>query len=67
MASQFIGLNRGAQLQNPGSVTSGTSTGSTDVELRIDLTKSLTRLDIKLLTEALIRYVDDGRVTVLKL
>jgi hypothetical protein len=62
MASLFIGLNRGAQDQGPDEVTVGTSTGSTDVELRMDETKSLTRMDILLITEALLRYINDGRL-----
>lgn len=62
MASLFIGLNRGAQDQGPDEVTVGTSTGSTDVELRMDETKSLTQMDILLLTEALLRYIIDGRL-----
>ena len=62
MASLFIGLNRGTQDQGPDEVTVGTSTGSTDVELRMDETKSLTRMDILLLTEALLRYIIDGRL-----
>lgn len=62
MASLFIGLNRGTQDQGPDEVTVGTSTGSTDVELRMDETKSLTQMDILLLTEALLRYIIDGRL-----
>jgi len=66
MASQFFGYNRGADL-SPDKVTTGTSTGSTDVELRVDLAKSLTRQDVNLITEALMRVVNDGRITTLKL
>lgn len=62
MASEYIGYNRGADL-SPMQATVGTSTGSTDVELRIDLTKSLTREDIILITEAIERYVLDQRIT----
>lgn len=53
MASLFIGLNRGQQGFKASDFTIGTSTGSTDVELRIDTGKSLTRLDVKLIVEAI--------------
>lgn len=43
MASEFYGFNRG---QTEFSVTEGSSTGSTDVELRVDLTKNLTKEEI---------------------
>lgn len=62
MASQYIGYNRGADL-SPDKATTGTSTGSTDVELRIDLAKSLTRQDVLLITEAIERYISDLRST----
>lgn len=39
MASRFYGFNRG---QNEFQVTEGASTGSTDVELRVDTGRSLT-------------------------
>lgn len=48
MASQYYGLNRG---QTEFSMTSGTSTGSVDVELRYDLTKSLTKSEILAILE----------------
>lgn len=43
MASRFYGLNRG---QTEFSVTEGASTGSTDVEVRVDTGKSLTKEEI---------------------
>ncbi len=61
MASEFLGLNRGASEMQPDLVVAGTSTGATDVELRVDLTKGLTRKDIVTLTEAILRFVEDGR------
>ena len=64
MASIYVGLNRGAQDQGPDKVTEGASTGATDVELRFDTGKALTRKDINLLTRALLRYINDGRVAV---
>lgn len=43
MASEFYGFNRG---QTEFNVTEGSSTGSTDIELRVDLTKSLTKEEV---------------------
>lgn len=60
MASQYFGLNRGVS-DEPDEVVTGTATGSTDVELRVDLTKSLTKKDVTLITEALLRHINDGR------
>lgn len=62
MASQYFGYNRGTDL-SPNAITTGTSTGSTDVEVRIDLTKGITRQDAYLILEAVIRYIEDGRST----
>lgn len=64
MASTFIGLNRGQQGTVVGDFTVGTSTGSTDVEVRIDTGKSLTRGEVKLILEAIVRMIDvpDGAV-----
>lgn len=52
MASLYIGLNRGQTGSSAGDFTIGSSTGSTDVELRIDTGKSLTRQDVYLILEA---------------
>lgn len=62
MASQYYGYNRGTDL-SPNAITTGSSTGSTDVELRVDLAKSLTREDVYEIAEAIIRYIQDGRST----
>ena len=45
MASWYLGQNRGV-LEQPGLITVGTSTGSTDMELRIDTGKSVTKEDV---------------------
>lgn len=58
MASEYYGYNRGTDL-SPYAITVGTSSGSTDVEVRIDLTKSITRLDATLILEAIIRYIQN--------
>lgn len=63
MASIFIGYNRGADL-SPGKATEGASTGSTDVELRIDTGKGLQRSEVKDIMTAIERYLLDGRTTV---
>lgn len=60
MASIFLGLNRGAD-GAPDQVTEGAATGSTDVELRIDTGKSLTRAEVTRLTERLLAALNDGR------
>lgn len=62
MASIFLGLNRGADA-SPDQVTEGASTGSTDVELRIDTGKSLTRAEVTRITERLLAALNDGRST----
>jgi hypothetical protein len=66
VASIFIGLNRGAA-DNPDAVTEGASTGATDVELRIDTGKGLTRNDVTIITKRLLEYLDDGRTAVFTL
>ena len=55
MASEYIGVNRGTSLGLvPGDLTiSQTTTGSTDVELRIDLTKNWKRAEIAQFLEIL--------------
>lgn len=66
MASIYIGYNRGADL-SPDKATEGSSTGSTDVELRIDTGKGLTRNEVNVISEAILRYLNDGRTAVFKL
>jgi len=66
MASIYLGLNRGAE-DSPGDVTEGSSTGSTDVELRIDTGKGLTRQEVTIITERLLEYLNDGTTAVFPL
>ncbi len=54
MASQYYGLNRG---QTEFSTVSGTSTNSTDVELRYDTGVSLTKEEVILLTEQILNQI----------
>lgn len=66
MASIFIGYNRGADL-SPDKATEGASTGATDVELRIDTGKSLTRGEVTEIMIAIANYLNDGRTAVFPL
>lgn len=61
MASIFLGLNRGVTDEGPDAVIEGAATGNTDVELRIDTGKGLTRTEVAVLTERLILALLDGR------
>lgn len=63
MASIFIGYNRGAD-QSPDQATEGSSTGSTDIELRVDTGKGWTRSEVQEYIEAIKRYLLDGRTAV---
>lgn len=60
MASKFYGINLG-QTENGETVTVGNATGATDVELRVDTGKNLTRNDVHRLAEVLLLRVNDGR------
>lgn len=60
MASEYFGLNRGDPTMNEQKVQVGSSTNSTDVEVRVDGTKSLTRYDVTLLVEAILRRINSG-------
>lgn len=60
MASLYIGLNRGQTGAQSSDFTIGTSTGATDVELRIDTGKSLTRMDVSLILEAIERVIESS-------
>lgn len=65
MTQLYFGLNRGAD-QDPDKIvfTSGAS-GGTDVEVRVDDSKGLTRGDIFLILEAFDRYFcDTSRTTI---
>lgn len=66
MASEFYGLNRGSNLRVE-EVTVGTSTGSTDLELRVDLTKGITRKDVNRLLDTILNFINDGRKTQIKI
>lgn len=63
MASIFLGLNRGKADQGPDAITEGASTGSTDVELRIDTGKGLTRTEVYNIACRLVEALLDGRST----
>lgn len=55
MSDHFIGINRGSPGVNDSDFTYGTSTGSTDIELRIADGASLTTKDVMLALEAFMR------------
>jgi len=62
MASAFYGLNRGQTGRTSAAGTqqvteSATATGSTDVEVRIDLTKGLTKAEILIIMERLKEWI----------
>lgn len=54
MADHYIGINRGAIGQAENLLTKGTSTGSTDVEVRIADAAGWNRLELRLALEAII-------------
>jgi hypothetical protein len=55
MAVQYFGVNRGAQSTT---VTTGTSSTSKNVEVAVDLTKSMTRAEV-------IQALDEIRIYIL--
>ena len=58
MAQQYVGLNRGQQGFKVSDFTVGTSTGSTDFEVRYDDSKSLTRHDLVKMLKAVRRFYE---------
>lgn len=72
MASIYIGANRGViatgpDAQTSGGIIEGSSTGSTDVELRIDTGKGTTRQEVRDIVARLLEYLMDGRTAVFPL
>lgn len=59
MASVFYGINRGQSDAQPYVVVEGASTNATDIELRIDTGKGLTKREVDTLTGNIIRYILD--------
>lgn len=60
MASVFYGLNNLATQQNQENVTEGSSTQSTDVEVRIDTTKSWNRQGLYNALDAISKRIVNG-------
>ncbi len=60
MASEFYGLNRGSLDGKDEAVVVGSSTGATDVELRVDTGKGTTRKDVRILVMSILRYIEQG-------
>jgi hypothetical protein len=66
MASHYIGLNRGQAGLTLSDFTIGASTGSTDVEVRIDDGKSLNEIDVVNILMAIVHRIQrDSLTTVL--
>lgn len=61
MADVFYGVNRGATSPAPDAISYGTSTQSTDIELRIDTGKGTTRKDVENAVEQIMNRINDGR------
>lgn len=57
MANRYYGLNRG---QTEFSVTEGAATGSTDIEIRVDLSKSLIKSEVLVKLDELIDHIIKG-------
>lgn len=57
MADNFLGTNRGKLDDVPVSITVGTSTGATDIELRVDTGKGTTRQDVVKALEAIKSFI----------
>lgn len=68
MADRYFGFNFGSDL-SPDKVTTGTSTGSTDVEVRVSTTNMASvkaaRQDILDILDAIERVLEDGRTATL--
>lgn len=60
MASEYYGLNNSVTDMGPDAVAIGTSTTSKDIEVRIDLTKSWTSVQINQALDAIFRKIIDG-------
>lgn len=58
MASQFSGRNVGQHLTD---VVTGTATQSTDIEIRIDLTKNWTEMEIEWAFTDLLNFIRQNR------
>lgn len=56
MTQHYIGFNRGVPGFKATDFTIGTSTGSTDIEIRFDDSKGLTRFDLIKFAKAIERY-----------
>ena len=58
MASEYFGLNRGVLDGQIMKVVTGSSTGSTDIEVRIDTGKGTTRKDVHVLLNTILQYIE---------
>lgn len=62
MADHYWGVNRGVQSIRDDTVTYGTSTGSTDIEVRVGDALSLTREDIIIGLKIIIAHLTNPSV-----
>lgn len=60
MGNVFYGLNRGQSDEQPFLVASGTSTQGTDIEVRLDDTKALTKSDVENALQSIMNYIRGG-------
>jgi len=70
MASAYFGYNFGGDYSPDQITASASASGSTDIELRIDLTKlnkNVTEGEINRAVEAIMRYINDSRQVILGL
>lgn len=70
MTSAYFGFNFAADYSPDKITESASASGTTDVELRIDLTKltaGINRASITHLVEKILERINDGRCTILKL
>lgn len=61
MADRFFGLNRG---QDGSLVTEGASTGSTNVELRVNDAVNLTKHEVERLVRKIVEHINERNDTI---
>jgi hypothetical protein len=62
MASWYLGYNRGTLDSNDGNLTVGTSSGSTDYEVRIDTGKGSTKKDVIVFLKSVARFLESNGI-----
>lgn len=59
MSDHFIGINRGKDIFTPVNLVRGTSTGATDVEVRMADAANLTRKDVIFALKGIIQLLEN--------